>query len=109
MYMGKRLAFGVVTAALVFTGLYQNCSKVDFNEPILDSKVTTLDRPVDEILKSCADATANGTLVSASQTLDLPDPKVESGRAVVCEWGSNNNLSQAEGTLRSSVAQNCLM
>jgi hypothetical protein len=40
MFMGKRLAYAVVAFALAFTVIYQNCSRVEFQEPTVESKVS---------------------------------------------------------------------
>jgi hypothetical protein len=105
MIMDKNLALVVVASALLFTGVYQNCSKVDFKEPVIDGKVTNLGDPVDDILVSCNNAATSGKMVNASQNLDLPDSKIESGRSVVCEFGKDQNLSELEGTLRARYEQ----
>ncbi len=109
----RQLRMPAVALALIGVGLaaYTNCAKVNFEAntaPKVEaagSATTTSTPTVEEAIASCANAAKNGTLVTLQKVVRFEDPKTETGRAVVCEWGKDDNLDQENDFLTARYEQ----
>jgi hypothetical protein len=104
-----RWIFGVLAIGVLATA-FNNCSKVGFSSepPSVDSlgKPTDPSGPtVPEIITNCNNAMARGALQTSAQTLRFEDTKQETGRSTVCQFGTGDNLSEQDGSLRARYEQ----
>ncbi|MBX2989380.1 MAG: hypothetical protein KF802_15945 [Bdellovibrionaceae bacterium] len=99
----EKRALGIIISSLLML-LYNNCSQVAFSDASGAYRQSSL-RPVDEILRHCQDASAQGLLKSFTQNVKFDDTRVESGRANICLFGQDGNGGMKEGAMQARYEQ----
>lgn len=100
----------LLVSALLLT--FNNCGRVSFNDqndarssdgtpsppgdPGTPPPITTPDA-----IKGCAQAQTAGKLKSVTQAGRYESPKIETGRAEVCEFGVGDNLAKKDGAMQA--------
>lgn len=97
-------ALGILAIGLIG---FTNCSKVGFEampERVTGSGDAVLPPP-SEVIANCKTALQDGTLKNLQRQIVFEDSRVETGRAEICEFETDDNLAQKQDFLTARYTQ----